>query len=479
MSRELFLKFLNTVYSPLIDLVSGDILTLKLFFALAFSAALTLFINKIFFSKEEKLYKLPTIQRIYPLQQNLFLFILMAFSLFLVLSAMIAIPFIGNPKNTFVSNTVKFDSALNSVKDARSSDATVYTVTRKDSNYVTSLQQVFTKSDTIPWKRDATKFVIETENENIVKFFSDKNVLIDEMVESHNKSIREFEQNKDINFADIQLKLKEPTSRLSFGTTDDYYAKLISWYSNSIKRNITYFKERQADLLGYDTYLKKFATDITGKYSAYQDTLRKIDAIQINNAGYYYQYDFFDLNSVSSFFADINNYQYSYNLFNVPLGAKKTRSLFGSIADWLTDTQSIDLVLIIGMFGFGLLGAAISSFITSSKKDLKDPTTPLVSDMSVVIIRGFSAAIVIFLATKGSIAVMNTGSNEPNPYVLFFACLVGSVFSERIWEWAKKQISTKFSEDDKVIKPQPALPSDNPKPGKPPERNNDIHQPNE
>lgn len=68
---------------------------------------------------------------------------------------------------------------------------------------------------------------------------------------------------------------------------------------------------------------------------------------------------------------------------------------------------------------------------------------PLVDNLYIVIIRGFSAAIVIFLATKGGIAIVNNGANNPNPHVLFLACLVGAVYSERIWEWAKKQLALK------------------------------------
>ena len=31
-------------------------------------------------------------------------------------------------------------------------------------------------------------------------------------------------------------------------------------------------------------------------------------------------------------------------------------------------------------------------------------------------------------------------SSEPNPYVLLFTCLIGAVFSERVWDWAREKI---------------------------------------
>jgi hypothetical protein len=88
-----------------------------------------------------------------------------------------------------------------------------------------------------------------------------------------------------------------------------------------------------------------------------------------------------------------------------------------------------------------MLGAAISSFVNIRRKIERN--APLVDNLYIVIIRGFSAAIVIFLATKGGIAIVNNGSNNPNPHVLFLTCLVGAVYSERIWEWAKKQLALK------------------------------------
>jgi len=57
-----------------------------------------------------------------------------------------------------------------------------------------------------------------------------------------------------------------------------------------------------------------------------------------------------------------------------------------------------------------------------------------------VVLKGFAAAIIVFLASKAGIAAFNNGSNEPNPYVLFFTCMAGAVFSDRIWEWVKNHL---------------------------------------
>ncbi len=120
----------------------------------------------------------------------------------------------------------------------------------------------------------------------------------------------------------------------------------------------------------------------------------------------------------------------------------------GVMANWLSSPRNMDLVLIIGMIGFGLFGASISSFIAKSSGMNK--STSISEDIIQVLISGFSAAIVVFLATKGGIAIINQGTNKPNPYVLFFSCLAGAVFSDRIWEWAKGVINRNYNADGTI-----------------------------
>lgn len=113
--------------------------------------------------------------------------------------------------------------------------------------------------------------------------------------------------------------------------------------------------------------------------------------------------------------------------------------IFGLIAGWLLKTRALSLVLITGMLGFGLFGAAISSVVR--EQVTRAPGEPLVKDLANVIVRGLSAAVVVFLAVEGGVAIFTTSDPQPNPYVLFFTCLVGAVFSERVWEWARERLN--------------------------------------
>jgi hypothetical protein len=78
------------------------------------------------------------------------------------------------------------------------------------------------------------------------------------------------------------------------------------------------------------------------------------------------------------------------------------------------------------MLGAGLLGSAASTFIRQQKA--RSPSDPLVNDLAGIVIRGVSAAIVIFLAVQGGLNIFSTNTGEPNPYVLLCTCLIGAVF---------------------------------------------------
>lgn len=113
---------------------------------------------------------------------------------------------------------------------------------------------------------------------------------------------------------------------------------------------------------------------------------------------------------------------------------------FRLVALWLLSPESISLALIVGMIGFGLLGSAVSTFVRESREHKRQAGEPLVEDLAGVILRGVSAAIVVFLAVKGGLTVFSVGEGDPNPYILLFTCLVGAVFSERVWAWAREKI---------------------------------------
>jgi hypothetical protein len=135
------------------------------------------------------------------------------------------------------------------------------------------------------------------------------------------------------------------------------------------------------------------------------------------------------------------------------------------VAAWLLNSGSLPLSVIIGMIGFGLLGAVISTFvrerIAAAQGDASGATASapqvFVSDLTAVVLRGLSAAVVVFLAVQGGLAVFAGGNSDPNPYVLLLTCLVAAVFSEKVWARAYDYLAEKLQE--KV--------QESPKPGAP------------
>jgi len=112
--------------------------------------------------------------------------------------------------------------------------------------------------------------------------------------------------------------------------------------------------------------------------------------------------------------------------------------VFAPLFGWLLRTESRDLTLIVGLLGFGLFGAISSSFIRQESE----------STTRNIFVRGIWAAILVYLAVVGGLAVFAQGSAVPNPYAIYFTCFVAAVFSEDVWSWAKSRQQEMFGASD-------------------------------
>ncbi len=133
-----------------------------------------------------------------------------------------------------------------------------------------------------------------------------------------------------------------------------------------------------------------------------------------------------------------------------PYDAAGSLSIFGFMSRWLLQTRSLSLALIVGMFGFGLLGAISSSYIRANirragtpdkpeKKGKKVTTEDVLDDLDLrsLLITGITAAIIIFLSVKGALVVLTASESAANinPYVLFFICFAAALYNEEVWQW--------------------------------------------
>ncbi|HLL54451.1 MAG TPA: YEATS-associated helix-containing protein [Myxococcaceae bacterium] len=115
------------------------------------------------------------------------------------------------------------------------------------------------------------------------------------------------------------------------------------------------------------------------------------------------------------------------------------------IAGWLLQTESIQLALIIGMLGAGLLGSAVATFLRGEGQ--KEPTE---EQLASVVVRGMTAAIVVFLAAQGGLSTISANgpsTPRPNPYVLLLICFVAAVYSEQVWTAALSRLKKQLGQD--------------------------------
>jgi hypothetical protein len=117
----------------------------------------------------------------------------------------------------------------------------------------------------------------------------------------------------------------------------------------------------------------------------------------------------------------------------------------GTWTRWLLDTEQMPVVIIVGLVGFSLLGATVSRAVRLGPDQPRAAMT--LDDLLIVIAGGTTAAMVVFLASYGGLALLGTSGGDPNPYVVFVTCLIGAVYSEDVWAWARTSLLKKTKSD--------------------------------
>jgi hypothetical protein len=130
----------------------------------------------------------------------------------------------------------------------------------------------------------------------------------------------------------------------------------------------------------------------------------------------------------------------------------------GSWSRWLLDTGQMPVVIIVGLVGFSLLGATVSRAVRARDENTKAGLS--LDDLLSVVAGGMTAAVVVFLAAYGGLAVLGNSASDPNPYVVFVTCLIGAVYSEDVWSWARKRVlQARIDDKDPTKDPKSNLPA--------------------
>jgi hypothetical protein len=370
----------------------------------------------------------------YKTRQNIALALLMTGSLYLILSVTIAIPY----NNSLLANPdAKTDSLTYQINIPESAmmNMSMDAFTKDSADF-------FTKMRNQPLDKLNAKAVefLRKNNEMLQRDISDRYRLLEKDVKQYNATLADFEKKKKMKVDDFNRRLKnnDRSPKLKYM----YFLLLQDYIASEIRYKESDFLSIQSGIAdNYTFIIRQNIAIYTIEYDTFIKWLEALNDAQTTTS---YFADYFGLAKGSRYFHPVIDGPLSLNWGPVPKEPVPGTEWgwLGESASWLIKPNSPDLVLIIGMFGFGMLGAAISCFVNIAPRTKQNQ--PLIEDLHIVIIRGFSAAIVIFLATKGGIAIINNGNNNPNPHVLFFTCLVGAVFSERIWDWAKKQLALKI-----------------------------------
>jgi len=120
----------------------------------------------------------------------------------------------------------------------------------------------------------------------------------------------------------------------------------------------------------------------------------------------------------------------------------------GFATGWLLSSENLQVALITGLLGFGLLGALLSLFVRLQIDAQKDVSTTSsirsagVDEICIVVFVGFGAALVVYLFSYGGLEIIGTGeSNDPNPYIVFATAFAGATFSKSIWKRARNLVA--------------------------------------
>jgi hypothetical protein len=146
---------------------------------------------------------------------------------------------------------------------------------------------------------------------------------------------------------------------------------------------------------------------------------------------------------------------------------KESETPLGHAYQWLA-ACSESTVLIVGLIGFGLFGAAIRMMGRPNSPDadtdgapsgqalaaaLADRRNTIVAEKAPgefevtgaaarVLVQGVGAAFTVFLGGQAGAILLASGS-RPNAYSLLLLCFIGAVFAEEIWDWAQVLLRTR------------------------------------
>ena len=375
---------------------------------------------------------------------NIFICALLVFSLFLVISVFIAIPYFNKMSQPTVFTKARMDSVLSNMSTPERDTFTLAGLLpnpfAKDSVQADILKgETLKRFSSMKDKTEITRSMEDLQREyNRFASYRERAVsALTDFAKDYRKKEIEFKNKLSVNFDSKSYSLLTDKADLFMSTRSafEYFIDASKeTFSNEIK-NINTIDQLNV------SELKEVVQDIEKDIQALAET----EAVQPTNDSL--PKPRLILNSTYNPVSFVNYptlISSAYNTAYVPTIEKDGSDwpLFGAISKYLIRTQSTELVLLIGMFGFGLLGASILSFekLNGPKEFL---TTSIIKNFVNVLARGFGAALVVYMAIKAGLTIFTAGTTtDANGYMLLLTCFAAAIFSDKIWEklkgWVEK-----------------------------------------
>jgi hypothetical protein len=357
-------------------------------------------------------------------RQNLAFFLILAIAGYLSIAAIAAIPALR--ESTAASAEISADKLKERLESLRKGSDASFVQPVYATNPFDKLTKIAEATATASPAPDGTssKKLSQEEVEALKKFSKTASELRAKQLTTHTKLVGDLKAQRDEGLESaLEYYRINSLERKGRREAARYFLDMVDWYGRKLSSMESQINGSAEEIRNLDWWFRDTADRVAGYFTNDYPTEFRVQSISNETI----QLFTFDSNRVA-----FRSAQPEERIPDRPeLGSYL--GPFALVARWLLRTESLALALIVGMIGFGLLGSACSSFVRE-KSARADSNQPLVRDLSGVIIRGCSAAIVVFLAAQGGLAIFGSANTEPNPYVLLLTCLVAAVFSDSVWE---------------------------------------------
>lgn len=372
------------------------------------------------------------------LRSNMILILLLLFSIYLCLAAIISVPWLKNNNTNITDGEKILQEKLDLVKSNYSNGIPPLNSNLDELN--------INLLDTLPFyfKEDVRELVKNQVNEIKTNYQKTKDSRL-AVTGNYNSLYSTFDQTSKSIYDGALSQFTNELPRMNSIEANDYIARLSNWYRAVLSNIINSANFIDDQIISGD----KINNEQIRNFDTYWFLKMKTNLGNL------------DYESLNLYISEYRNDFTIPNDYPIPERPDSSISLgiFQSVAKFIIDTRLLSVALIIGMIGFGMFGAIISTYVKENKINNESLTSinfldkAIIEDLPGVVLKGISAAVIIFLAVLGGLSVFSSAEADPNPYILFFTCMVGAVYSEQIWAWAQKFLGDKFSTNTDVPPP--------------------------